>query len=31
VKPLDLDWSHPRKIDRALHEELLGLGFVERD
>ena len=31
VKPLDrFDWSHPRKIDRALYEELLGLAFVER-
>lgn len=31
VKPLDqFDWSHPRKVDRALYEELLGLGFVER-
>ncbi len=24
------DWSHPRKIDRALCENVLGLGFVER-
>ena len=31
VKPLDrFDWSHPRKIDRALYEELLGLAFIER-
>ena len=31
VKPLDLfDWSHPRKIDQPLYEELLLLGFVER-
>lgn len=31
VKPLDrFDWSHPRKIDRALYEELLCLDFVTR-
>jgi len=24
------DWSHPRKIDRVLCENVLGLGFVER-
>ena len=31
VKPLDrFDWSHPRKIDRPLYEELLGLAFVGR-
>lgn len=31
VKPLDrFDWSHPRKIDRPLYEELLGLDFIER-
>lgn len=24
------DWSHPRRIDRSLVEDLLGLGFVER-
>jgi DNA replication protein DnaC len=31
VMPIDrFDWSHPRKIDRALVEDLLGLGFVER-
>lgn len=30
-KPLDkFDWSHPRKIDRELYEELLGLSFVEQ-
>jgi len=30
VKALDrFDWSHPRKIDRALYEDLLGLAFVE--
>lgn len=31
VKPLDrFDWSHPRKIDRPLYEELLGLDFIGR-
>jgi DNA replication protein DnaC len=31
VVPIDrFDWSHARRIDRALIEELLGLGFVER-
>jgi DNA replication protein DnaC len=31
VKPLDrFDWSHPRKIDRPLYEELFSLAFVER-
>ena len=31
VVPIDrFDWSHARRIDRALVEELLGLGFVER-
>ena len=31
IVPMDrFDWSHPRKIDRALVEDLLGLGFVER-
>ena len=31
VKPLDrFDWSHPRKIDRPLYEELLSLGFIEK-
>jgi len=30
VKPLDrFDWSHPRKIDRPLYEQLLGLDFVK--
>jgi DNA replication protein DnaC len=30
-KPLDrFDWAHPRKIDRALVERLLGLDFVAR-
>jgi DNA replication protein DnaC len=30
-KPLDrFDWSHPRKIDRALVERLVGLDFVAR-
>jgi DNA replication protein DnaC len=30
-KPLDrFDWSHPRKIDRALVERLVGLDFVSR-
>jgi DNA replication protein DnaC len=30
-KPIDrFDWNHPRKIDRALIERLLGLDFVER-
>lgn len=30
-KTLDrFDWNHPKSIDRALYEELLGLGFVER-
>lgn len=24
------DWSHPRRIDRPLVEDLLGLGFIER-
>jgi DNA replication protein DnaC len=24
------DWAHPRRIDRGLVEDLLGLGFVER-
>jgi DNA replication protein DnaC len=24
------DWNHPRVIDRALYEELLGLAFLER-
>jgi DNA replication protein DnaC len=24
------DWSHPRSIDRALYDELLELGFLER-
>ena len=29
VPPLDkFDWTHPRKIDRALYEQLLGLGFA---
>lgn len=28
-KPLDkFDWNHPRKIDRNLYEELLGLDFL---
>lgn len=31
VVPIDrFDWSHPRRLDRALVEDLLGLGFVER-
>lgn len=31
VKPLDqFDWSHPRKIDRSLYEDLLSLDFIER-
>lgn len=25
---LDFDWKHPKKIDRRLIEELLGLGFI---
>jgi DNA replication protein DnaC len=30
-KPIDrFDWNHPRKIDRALIERLLGLDFVEQ-
>ena len=30
-KPIDrFDWSHPRKIDRALIEKLLGLDFIHR-
>lgn len=30
-KPIDrFDWSHPRKIDRALIERLLGLDFIHR-
>jgi len=30
-KPLDrFDWAHPRKIDRALVEQLVGLDFVAR-
>lgn len=30
-KPLDrFDWAHPRKIDRALVERLIGLDFVTR-
>ena len=30
-KPLDrFDWNHPRSIDRALYEELLGLDFLSR-
>ncbi len=30
-KPLDrFDWAHPRKIDRALVERLLGLDFLAR-
>ena len=30
-KPLDrFDWAHPRKIDRALVERLLGLDFIAR-
>ena len=30
-KPIDrFDWNHPRKIDRALIERLLGLDFIER-
>jgi len=30
-KPLDrFDWAHPRKIDRALVERLIGLDFVAR-
>jgi DNA replication protein DnaC len=30
-KPLDrFDWSHPRKIDRALIERLVGLDFIVR-
>jgi DNA replication protein DnaC len=30
-KPLDrFDWTHPRKIDRALVERLLGLDFITR-
>ena len=30
VKPIDrFDWAHPRKIDRALVEQCLGLGFVD--
>jgi nucleoside-triphosphatase THEP1 len=30
VTPLDrFDWSHPRRIDRALFEKLHGLSFVE--
>jgi DNA replication protein DnaC len=31
VAPVDrFDWSHPRRIDRPLVEDLLGLGFVGR-
>lgn len=31
VLPVDrFDWSHPRRIDRPLVEDLLGLGFVAR-
>jgi DNA replication protein DnaC len=30
-KPLDqFDWNHPRKIDRALYEQLLDCAFVEQ-
>lgn len=30
-KPIDrFDWSHPRKIDRVLVEQLIGLDFVAR-
>lgn len=30
-KPLDaFDWNHPKSIDRALYEELLGMDFIER-
>jgi DNA replication protein DnaC len=30
-KPLDrFDWNHPRKIDRALVEQLFGLDFIDR-
>ena len=30
-KPIDrFDWAHPRKIDRALVERLVGLDFVKR-
>jgi DNA replication protein DnaC len=30
-KSLDrFDWAHPRKIDRALVEQLVGLDFVAR-
>jgi DNA replication protein DnaC len=30
-KPLDrFDWNHPRAIDRALYEDLLGLDFLSR-
>jgi DNA replication protein DnaC len=25
-----IDWGHPRKVDRALCENILGLGFVQR-
>jgi DNA replication protein DnaC len=32
VKPIDrFDWAHPRKLDRALVEQSLGLGFVDAD
>jgi DNA replication protein DnaC len=31
MKPIDrFDWAHPRKIDRALVEQLLALAFTER-
>lgn len=31
VTPVDrFDWGHPRRIDRSLVEDLLGLGFIER-
>src|SRR5215831_6650137 len=30
-KPIDrFDWAHPRKIDRALVEQLVGLEFIAR-
>lgn len=30
VKPIDrFEWEHPRKIDRPLVEQLLGLGFID--
>jgi len=31
-KPIDrFDWAHPRKIDRTLVEQLVGLEFITRD